>query len=181
MQLRTQYHLPKHNSTKLLTMAGFSSLPSPNPSTTPDPTYGLPPNRSTSDSRNASSDGSPSTSVSPPMPTFSPDSSYFTTPMLSALRAFSTVAVALNVVNQIYDPFYLHTLSPTSLPSFLPPNMHPTPRPTHHTTSPYARHLTLALRPRETNLRSLLAVGDPTTHRKRGGRRQWANEGHYAD
>ncbi|KAF2193398.1 hypothetical protein K469DRAFT_618495 [Zopfia rhizophila CBS 207.26] len=66
----------------------------------------------------------------PSPPTFNfpltPDAAQLTIPILSALRAFSTIATTLNVASEIYNPFYLHTVSSTPNPS-LPPNLHPTP------------------------------------------------------
>lgn len=47
-------------------------------------------------------------------------------PILSALRAFGVIATALDVVSNIYNPFYLHVVAPIPHPS-LPPNLHPVP------------------------------------------------------
>ncbi|KAF1956884.1 hypothetical protein CC80DRAFT_491754 [Byssothecium circinans] len=47
-------------------------------------------------------------------------------PILAALRAFSTIATALNVLNVMWDPNYLHVLPPTQAPN-LPWNLQPTP------------------------------------------------------
>ncbi|KAF2800129.1 hypothetical protein K505DRAFT_404171 [Melanomma pulvis-pyrius CBS 109.77] len=64
---------------------------------------------------------------SPPLDfPLTPDGGLLTIPHLSALRAFGTVATALNVITHIYNPFYLHTLPATVDPS-LTSNFHPTP------------------------------------------------------
>jgi hypothetical protein len=47
-------------------------------------------------------------------------------PLLNAMHAFSSIATSLNLMNVVWDPNYLHVLSPTSA-SNLPRNLQPTP------------------------------------------------------
>lgn len=47
-------------------------------------------------------------------------------PVLNALRAFSTITTALNLMEVVWDPHYLHTLPPTPIPN-VPCNFFPTP------------------------------------------------------
>ncbi|KAH7068724.1 hypothetical protein FB567DRAFT_599113 [Paraphoma chrysanthemicola] len=56
------------------------------------------------------------------------DGTVLSVPILAAIRAFGTVAVALDVVAHLWDPTYMHVLSP-SAPSIasLPANLHPVP------------------------------------------------------
>jgi hypothetical protein len=85
-----------------LSLMEFTHLPSPIPSTTPSP---------------------PSFQL--PLPR---DGAVLSVPILDAIRAFGTVAMALNVAAHLWDPCYLHILSPC-IPalSSLPANMHPVP------------------------------------------------------
>ncbi|KAF1845273.1 uncharacterized protein K460DRAFT_394964 [Cucurbitaria berberidis CBS 394.84] len=55
-----------------------------------------------------------------------PDGAIISIPILSALRAFSSIAIALDVATHVWDPFYLHVL-PESIPALasLPTNLHP--------------------------------------------------------
>ncbi|KAF2116166.1 hypothetical protein BDV96DRAFT_686568 [Lophiotrema nucula] len=55
-----------------------------------------------------------------------PDGSLLPIPALATLNAFSTIATMLNLVSEIYNPLYLHTLPSIPNPS-LPPNLHPIP------------------------------------------------------
>ncbi|KAF2689991.1 hypothetical protein K458DRAFT_328060 [Lentithecium fluviatile CBS 122367] len=56
----------------------------------------------------------------------SPDGAQLSVPILSAIKAFMTIATALNLLNNIWDPTYLHTL-PLTPALHLPPNLQPTP------------------------------------------------------
>jgi hypothetical protein len=55
----------------------------------------------------------------PSLPSSSPsfpltyDGAVFDVPALHATRTFLTIATALNVMSHVYDPYYLHVLSPT--------------------------------------------------------------------
>lgn len=84
-----------------LPSAGFSNLPSPIPSTptSTEPSLNFP---------------------------ITPDGGQLSIPILPVMRAFATIATALDLVSHIYDPSYLHTLPPAPPPS-LPSNLHPTP------------------------------------------------------
>ncbi|KAF2468519.1 uncharacterized protein BDR25DRAFT_344245 [Lindgomyces ingoldianus] len=99
-------------SVSSIAFADFSTLPSPLPSSPSSVHY---PSQASSN-------------PSPPQFNFplTPDGAQLTIPILSALRAFGTIATMLNVVTEIYNPFHLHTLSPTP-PASLPLNLHPTP------------------------------------------------------
>ncbi|KAH7135135.1 hypothetical protein B0J11DRAFT_153731 [Dendryphion nanum] len=74
-----------------------------------------------------SSDSSSTSSSSPPLHfPLTPDGAFLDVPIISAMRAFGTIALALDVASHIWTPSYLHTLPPT--PNLaLPPNLHPTP------------------------------------------------------
>ncbi|KAF2706424.1 hypothetical protein K504DRAFT_81001 [Pleomassaria siparia CBS 279.74] len=72
---------------------------------------------------------SPQLSFQTPSPVTFPltlDGALLDIPHLPAIRAFGTIASALKVLDNFYDPFFLHVLPPTHLSSF-PPNLHPTP------------------------------------------------------
>ncbi|CAO2655766.1 Nn.00g045690.m01.CDS01 [Neocucurbitaria sp. VM-36] len=86
----------------------FPGLPSPIPST-PSPAY----NRQ-------------SPSLPPLQFPLAPDGAILSIPILSAIRTFASIAVALDVATHIWDPCYLHVL-PQSNPALasLPINLHP--------------------------------------------------------
>lgn len=67
----------------------------------------------------------PSSSSSPFIFPLTPDAGQITVPILSSIRAFTTIAAALDIMAHVWDPYYLHTLPPTPTPN-LPPNLHPT-------------------------------------------------------
>jgi hypothetical protein len=69
----------------------------------------------------------PSTSSSPPLHfPLTPEGALLNLPILNALRAFASVAVAFDVVAHIWDPAYLHIV-PSGSPAVaaLPANLHP--------------------------------------------------------
>ncbi|KAH8725063.1 hypothetical protein GQ44DRAFT_759788 [Phaeosphaeriaceae sp. PMI808] len=70
----------------------------------------------------------PSTAFISPPPQFplTADGEILSIPMLSATRAFATVAIAFNVTTHIWDPYYLHVV-PRLTPAVasLPANLHP--------------------------------------------------------
>lgn len=69
----------------------------------------------------------PSTSSSPPLNfPLTPEGALLNLPILNALRAFASVAVAFDVVAHIWDPAYLHIVPPVSpAVAALPANLHP--------------------------------------------------------
>ncbi|PSN73741.1 hypothetical protein BS50DRAFT_629728 [Corynespora cassiicola Philippines] len=66
-----------------------------------------------------------STVPSMPFP-LSADAALLTIPTLNAMKAFGMVAAALKVGDEMWNPFFLHTLPPTPAPN-LPSNFNPTP------------------------------------------------------
>ncbi|KAF2874540.1 hypothetical protein BDV95DRAFT_604710 [Massariosphaeria phaeospora] len=92
--------------------SGFSYLPSPIPQSP----------------SSAMSISSSNTSAAPPGFNFpiSADGGLLSIPMLSALHAFTTIATNLDIMAHIYNPLYLHTVSPKPDHS-LPPSFYPTP------------------------------------------------------
>ncbi|KAF2262690.1 hypothetical protein CC78DRAFT_534564 [Lojkania enalia] len=93
----------------------FSTLPSPIPTSPSSP-------KSPSQPLNIL----PQSGLAPMNFPLAADGALISIPVLSALRAFGTIATTLNIMTEVYNPFYLHTLPPTPQPS-LPPNLHPTP------------------------------------------------------
>ena len=85
----------------------------------PTPIPGSP----TSTSSNPAQGSSSGSSHSFPL---SPDGAQISVPILSSIRAFTTIAIALDLLNNLWDPNYMHTLAPNSF-SHLPQNLRPTP------------------------------------------------------
>ncbi|KAF2020894.1 hypothetical protein BU24DRAFT_487418 [Aaosphaeria arxii CBS 175.79] len=85
------------------------------------PTY-LPDLLPSSTSPSSSSSTSPTPPLNFPL---TPDAFHLNVPILSAIRASSTIATVLGVSNHIWDPTYMHTLTTIPDPS-TPSNLHPT-------------------------------------------------------
>ncbi|KAF9741299.1 hypothetical protein PMIN03_003454 [Paraphaeosphaeria minitans] len=91
-----------------------------------DISFGLPASSHASRSRGTTpgltSSSSPSSSSIGPLIS---DTSFLEVPVFATIRAFTTIANMLDIMNKIWDPTFTHTLPPIARPG-LPPNLHPT-------------------------------------------------------
>ncbi|KAF2449417.1 hypothetical protein P171DRAFT_427612 [Karstenula rhodostoma CBS 690.94] len=92
-----------------------------------DISFGLPASSLTSRSRGntpgLTSSSSPSSSSS--IDLLNPDGSLLEVPILATIRAFTTIANMLDIMDKVWNPGFTHTLPPIAPPG-LPPNLHPT-------------------------------------------------------